>query len=454
MPSRKLLLGFGLYLGVAASSATAQEPVLTIDDAVQRAVEQGPSARLLRSTLAVKEQNVTVARRADWPTLKTEFRALRGHGEPTSFISVNQRLDPDEPAPPDSTTTGNYGVATVELSAPLYQHGSPVFGTSAAERAAWAQRDSAQADGQSQAIQTANRTAKFYLGALAEAESETLQQDRRERLEKRVHYLRERRQAGIGSRADLLTAEAALAMTVADLRSTQRGAALQQRQVCAQLGLPGDCGLTLAPLANTLPALPPVDALAEDAMKAHPTLGAQQARLRSSEAQVGVARGEYLPKLSLEAVGVEAGNLEDSGPANFATVGLKFSMPLLAGESHARVRARQLEVQEAQETLAVARSGLVQMIYTAYNACLDAIDQHEARQASLAFAEYQEQASQAKYEKQLIDLGPLLADEAAALKARTDLVESRYQAWKAYADLVLALGLPFRSTALAAAPAP
>lgn len=432
----------GLVLGQA--TLAYGDPIMTIDDAVARALAEGPAMRMAAASISAKEEELKAARREMAPSLSAEVTAMRGSGEPTSFFGVNSRRDPENPA--IGNTTGNYGSATLLFNVPIYQSGVLFYETSPAERVAQSDYDKARADGSVEAADLANQVAKAYLDALSASEELSLQQGAQERLQRRLEYVRQRVRNNLAGRVDELTAEAALAAKATDVNAARRRYELQRRQLAAALRLGNQPLGQFSPLIDSLPALPPIERVAEEVLVGQPSLRSQEAELRGAEAQLAVAQGESAPKVSFFASATQASNLSESGSSSFNVAGVKLSMPLIeSGQKSAQARAKGYEVQQADQKLVLLRDTLVQATYAAYYSCLDAQDKMEATSKAVAQAQFQEQSTTAKYEKGLVGLDTALQDAAIALNARIELVKGRYAAWAAYADLVKSLGRPFAS---------
>jgi outer membrane protein TolC len=158
-----------------------------------------------------------------------------------------------------------------------------------------------------------------------------------------------RYEAGEATQQDPLQAETELA------RLLQRGLELDTRvrvarqQLNALLHRRIDADLPPPPASLTPPPLgledPSAESLATAALDARPELGAADARVRAREAEVGSARRDYFPDVTL------VGNYNGRIPVdeNRPFVGVRFSVPLQQG----RLRAA---LAEARRELAAARS--------------------------------------------------------------------------------------------------
>ncbi|MDO8413854.1 MAG: hypothetical protein Q7S51_08725, partial [Gallionellaceae bacterium] len=115
----------GLCATCWLNPAAWAQAAFSIDSAVAHALSQNAGMAQVRASVAGKQEDLAAAQRMDWPTLKMEATALRGKGKPTSFSAVAGQQDPDTPT--SKEITGNYGLNTLVLSAPIFQNGAFVF---------------------------------------------------------------------------------------------------------------------------------------------------------------------------------------------------------------------------------------------------------------------------------------------------------------------------------------
>lgn len=449
--TKGLLAACLLSLPCAGLAAELEKELLSIDTAINYALTDNYSVQLARTSLSTKQERVTAAQRAGWPTLDLEVDALRGHGQPTSFSAIYNMNDPD--APPVGVQKGNYGYARFVFNAPLYEDGAFFFQDRAGTSAAKAQYSQAEANSDLQQVVTANLTAKSYLNALAASKIVKLRQQAAERLQQRLSYIQNRVAARIDPQSDALLAKATLAEQTGNLNAARRTASMQQLQLSFALGLPAPEALTLVPLTNPPPPVPDVEALTQKALLNQPALRSQQAAVKAAQAARDSTHAKAGPTLAFTAIVQSASDLRfSSAYAEFDTVGLKFTMPLFDFSKYAEARASNYAVAEAESTIYVTRNLLTQSIYSTYYDYTDSLDKITSAQKQLDLLEFQQNTSSARYEQRLSGLDKLLKDETAVLDQRVALVQYHYAAWSAYADLVQALGYRFTSDTMLTAP--
>jgi outer membrane protein TolC len=443
-----------LTLPVAVFGAELEKEALSIDAAINYALTDNYSVQLAHTSIATRQEEISAAQREGWPALDLEVDVLRGSGKPTSFSAIHNMNDPV--APPVDVQKGNYGYARLTFTAPLYEDGAFFFQDRAGTKAAKAEYSRSEANSKQQEAVTANVTAKSFLSALSASEIVKLRQQASERLQKRLTYIQARVAAHIDPQSDALLAKATLAEQTGNLNAARRTASMQQLQLSFALGLPAPETLTVLPLTDPPPPVPDVAALAKKALLDQPLLRAQQAAVKNAEAERDVTRAKTGPTLAFVAMLQSASDLkitqDNYAYADFNTVGVKLTMPLLDLSTHAKVKAGNYAVAEAEATMYVTRNLLTQTIYSTYYDYTDSLDKISSAQKQLDLLEYQQKTSTARYEQHLSGLDQLLKDETAALDQRVALVQYHYAAWSAYADLVQALGYRFTSETMLTAP--
>jgi outer membrane protein len=174
-------------------------------------------------------------------------------------------------------------------------NGSTLFGVSSAragQRATAAGVRAAEFDLES-------RVTLQYMTALRAADAVEVTRDQFERAGQNLNIVRTRVETGMAAGTEGHQAEVDLGRAEVQLLQAERGYRFELLRLQEQLGLPIDGELDLV---SEFPIFEPSferDALMEQALTRHPSLGALRAREASSGAQVRQARSAYFPSLAL-----------------------------------------------------------------------------------------------------------------------------------------------------------
>ena len=424
--------------------AAAQKP-LTIDDTVNYVLSHGPEFSQARASVSSKQEYLLAEQRRSWPSLSANLTVLHGSGKPTSFSAVNSQQDPEVPT--IKAIEGDYGVGTIKLSTPLFQNGSLFFQKTPAESVAEENFNKAQSDANTSAAELANEVAKAYLNALSTADQLKLLNDAYEKNQQRLEAVHKRVQAGLANRSDELSVKATLADNLADLNAARRLYAYHRMLLSYALGSATETEIELVPIASEFPNAPQPDQLIKSTTDSHPAVVSQTATLEIAKATLASQRAEHFPEVTFDITRTEAGDLYTDSTNRFVSAGINLSMTIMdSGRTRAKSRARNYEVEENREILAQTRTKVIQDIYQAYYAYLNAVDSYVASKAAVEKTLAQEQESIAKRNKNLISLDTLLENETSSLDSQIKHINLQYEAWLAWADFVKSLGQTYSSS--------
>ncbi|MDQ2778827.1 MAG: efflux transporter outer membrane subunit [Pseudomonadota bacterium] len=258
-----------------------------------------------------------------------------------------------------------------------------------------------------------------------------------------LRVFQERLKAGVGSRLDVQQAEILRADSATLLRDLQRQRAL----TVSQLGvLSGEPGLTVPPqplAATELPPLPP-PGLPSSLLERRPDLRAAEAQLAAANAQIGVARANQLPSVSLTgAFGQQSTDLGDllNAPARFWSIGIGLVAPIFDG---GRLAARTEQAQARQREATGAYRATAQ---TAFKEVADALANLRAARESAVDVQSRDRAARDALQlaKARFDAGysgniELLDAQRTATAAELVVISNRQQQLNASVDLLKALG--------------
>jgi multidrug efflux system outer membrane protein len=212
-----------------------------------------------------------------------------------------------------------------------------------------------------------------------------------------------RRERGVATALDTRQAEQLLYTATAQIASLERQIAQTEDALSLLLGrAPGDVMRT-AGFINTFNARPAVPVgLPSALLERRPDIRQAEQALVAANAQIGVARAEYFPRIALTGLlGLDSRELSDllTAPARTASIGAFAAAPLFnAGRTRAGVRLSE----------SVARELVVTYERSIYNAL---------REVSDALAGYRKTGEQRAQQEQLV----------AALRDATRLSTDRYR---------------------------
>jgi outer membrane protein len=424
---RRSLVGFVLLL-LCAAPAGAQER-LSLQDAIARAQSANPAARAARAAERESAERVRQAQAAWWPRVDAAEGVQRGNLPVYVFGSLlSQRrfteanFAVDALNRPDPLTNHR---ASVMVQHPLYSADvvTGVRGARIARDLAGAGReavdrdlavDTTRAFGQALVAQAAARA--------AEAATSAADED--------LRRVRERRQTGLVTEADVLLVEVHLAQ----MRARAVDADAQRQVALAALnrvmGEPLGREYVLDPPAPDTITLPPVETLEADALGARPE--ARQASLQEALARVqqAGARAALLPQVGWQG-GYEWNGGSFTERAGGWMVGAEVRINLFRGFAD---RARLAETAHALERARAERDAAESAIRLDVRAAWLRLRAAQARRdvgrAAVAQAREGQRIIRDRYENGLAGVNDVL-------RAAQALIDAELQQTAADADVVI-----------------
>lgn len=335
------VLAFLSLAGAFPAAAPAQDTarVVTLEQAVERALETDPAAVAAASGVASARADVLQSRGAWLPTLSLNS---------TYNNSSNERFDQST----GRLVSENY-TARLETGVELFDGGRRL----AEGRSAGARVRAADAGYRAQRFQTVLATTETFYGAAAAAELLGAARQRLQRAQQQLTFARTRLEVGSATRSDLLRAELEVGnaeLAVVDAESALRSARLQLGQ---RMGVAEEVRPAPAALPEGAPTLPAEAELAARAERTAPAAAAARASYEERRATAASALASYAPSLRATA-GYDWFAFDFPPSQRSWSVRVFASLPVLngfqreAGVSRARAQARAAEARARDAALA------------------------------------------------------------------------------------------------------
>ena len=318
----------------------------------------------------------------------------------------------------------------------------------AAVQAAEANRRAAELQAQVSLIQA------YWRMRLAEAQL-ILQARSEATSERSLQLTRNQYQAGLVTRADVVQAETSLQSVVTQRHALERSRDTERHAIAVLLGLPPSSlsAADLAPtaMANTVPGgkdasappvmLPTVPAIPEtlsiDLLRRRPDVRVAERQVAAANADVGVARGAWLPDLTLSTTGTlssaTVANLLSS-PLRSWSVGAQLAQTLFDGGTRKaaydeKVAAYRLQVLTALQEI---EDGLLSRRTLA--------NQETDQQRLVSLAQEAERVVRNRYQGGVVNYAELASAESTSLSAQSQLLSLQAERLNNYITLLAAVG--------------
>lgn len=258
-----------------------------------------------------------------------------------------------------------------------------------------------------------------------------------------LEITRNRFEAGIAAKSDLLQAEIQLANARIDDLSLTRQRAQFEHAIALLLGqAPANFTLAAAPWQVKVPAIPP--GLPSALLQRRPDIAAAERRVAVANAQIGIARAAYFPSVSLSgSYGTGAARIADllSASSSLWAIGVSATQTLFnAGATNANVAG-------ARAAHAATVAHYRQTVLTAFTQVEDQLSasaalylQQDLRKLASQAADQVEVQMLNRYRAGQVGYTDVVAAQATALSARRALVQSQAERQTAAVALIQALG--------------
>ena len=334
-----LALGSGL-----AMPALAQD---TLPDAIRMAYRTNPTLLGQRANQRALDESIVQARAGLRPSIDVSASA--------NYTQVET---------PAGTTETESGGASIGLSQTLYSGGRISLGITATEANLLAGRE----DLRSVEQQVLATVIQVYADVLRDEEIVRIRQENLTVLQRQLDEASARFEVGEITRTDVAQAEARLAQSEADLANAQAQLSVSRASYAAIVGqTPG----RLAPLPP-LPGVPDdFDVALDIGLAENPNVRAAEYALAAAEANVALARAEYLPSVRVSAsYGGSTNELSSFDLADRTTfqAGATLSVPLFTGGlNQSRVSQALERANAAQISIEGQRRTVLQSISSSYD---------------------------------------------------------------------------------------
>jgi outer membrane protein TolC len=412
-----------------AAPAAGQHVAVTLDDAVRRALDVQPAMVEARGEVRSASAGELAAFGAFLPSITAGGSATRSSGN--AFNPATNEILSDPPS------TAYSGGLTASLD--LFDG----FRRMAVRRAAGATHDAAEAGLLNQRFQVILATKQAFYDAVAREDLVRVAEAQERRAQQQLRISVQKLRAGSATRSDSLRATVDLGNARLALLQARANLATAQAELARQIGVDGPA----RPVADsTLPLAPDTAGLRAAALAAAPQVRQAAAQARAAAADLGAARGRYWPSLS--ASFSTAASARDVAPwetlnpyVNNWTLRFSLSWTLFDGfgREESRVAAavrRDNTAAQAGEVRREVSARLTQRIA----AMLTAHEQIDISRSNVAAAAEDLRVQQERYRVGAATILDLLTSQASLTQAEVNLVQARFNALLARAQVEALVG--------------
>lgn len=358
-----------------ATSALAAEPLrLTLDDALQRALSEGATAKLA----ATAAERARVSEREALSGLLPQAEARLAQSNQSINLETFGFTLPGVPP-----IIGPFDVTEAQVTAAVQLFNMTALRLWQSRRAGAAASKFDVERAENDVVASVSRL--YVLVQRADAQIVSRQADLK-LFEQLQRLADDELQAGTGTRLDVAQARLQASRARAAVLSAQN-----DRNVAAfaLLNAIGEEQASDVVLADTLPDAPPVPS-ADDALvrarEHRPELRSLEAHLREAELAYSAAKAQYLPKIAVDFAGDYAG-LEPNELRWSRRITGAITMPIFRGTIPANIARARLEAEDMRTRLASARGDVEQEVRTSVMSLQNAEGRVRVAEESVQVAE-------------------------------------------------------------------
>lgn len=284
--------------------------------------------------------------------------------------------------------------------------------------------------------------ANFFLLRHTDAQRELLAQTI-EGYQRVLQITRNRFDAGIAAKSDVLQAQTQLANTQSDDLTLERQRAQLEHAIAILLGkAPAEFTLARAPWSANLPEVPV--GVPSALLQRRPDIAAAERRVAAANAQIGIARAAYFPNIGLTgSYGTGGSSVSDL----FSVSGAVWSLGLSAAQTIFNAGATRASVEGAEAQQQVAAARYRQVVLEAFGdvenqlAATRVLEQQQAlRQAASDAANQVEEQILNRYKAGQVSYTEVVQAQVTALAARRALVQAQADRQTTAVALIQSLG--------------
>ena len=326
----------------------------------------------------------------------------------------------------------------------------PTLGLDASARRLGRGVESAQANAEANAadLASARLSAQGELAidyfSLREADAEAALLGKTiEGYERSLQITRNRYDAGIAPKTDVLQAESQLASTRADLAGLRADRARFEHAIAVLVGVaPGDFAIREAAWTPVVPAVPL--GIPSELLQRRPDIASAERQVVVANAQIGIERSAFYPSLALSGT---LGNSQSRLGDLLSASGALWSLGVSVAQTIFDAGATRARVEGAEAGLDAAIARYRQTVLTAFQAVEDQLasarslaEQEELRRQASNAADQVEQQVLNRYRAGQVGYTEVVTAQASALSARRALTQVGVNRQVSTITLIQALG--------------
>lgn len=432
MRSHKVIILVWTFMAIPA---VAQDRVITLKEAVSRAIANNPSIGVAMKTLEAATWNVDSARAGFLPQLVLSA----GYRRATQNSAANPAIPQQFSSVLAHSSWDSYDnfSASIALSQTVWDFGRTLGGYEAAK----ANKEAYTHDMTTTKNMICTQVIEAYYGVLAAQEVLATAVETKRQMEYHLEVAKAGYEAGVRQKIDVTRAMSDLAQAELAIVSAQNG--LRTARV-SLLTLMGEGQLldfrVELPFEEETLDIPSVEDAVKEALENRPELAALAARLEASKAQVSIAQSAWFPSIAVAGSWSYQGYRFSDMPFNWS-FGVSLSWNALSGVgAYPTTRAAEASyaaLMESRRGLLLSVQAEVESAMLSYR---QAVESLVPAKAVLTSAKETLELAEGRYAAGTGSIVEVTDAQAVLTQARLQLIQAEYRVRVTRAQLLRALG--------------
>lgn len=438
---KKPLLIAALILNSASLTAT-ENNTYNLQQAIDHALVNNPNLQIMQDKIAQAEAQLDIALSSFYPSIKTSLSYTHSTNPSHAFgmIIAQRRLDFSPST--DFNNPGGTDNYRPEVTArySLFRGGQDYYNSKAAELGV----DTANLDKsavRNQLIQTVSSTFYAYLAAI---EIDQVSDRSIEAVKKELQQSKNRYEAGVALKSDLLSLQVQLAEAQDKKIQTSNAIELTKIGLKSLLGITANQSFFIDPSNNW--SMPQADRSFDDllaiAMNQRPETQAAQKHIEIAQKKLNAAKGAYLPKAdAYVSYGSDSKDLDYSTNRDNVTAGVMVELDIFSGfRDSSKIKSAEHQLAIANKAAKQTQLVIENAVKSAHLKVLEALARIKVTSSSVDASEEAFRLVNEQRKAGTVTVTRYIEAEVARDKSHARNIAARFDALRAEAELNRAIG--------------
>lgn len=429
-----------LFFWVFGNSFAEPNPqTYTLEQAIDVALANNPELGIMQARIEQANAQLGEALALFYPQVKTSltYQHTDNPAQAFAMILAQRRLNFNSV---DFNHPGGVDDYRPEITArySLFRGGQDYYRSQAAQLGV----EASELEKSAMRNRLINNVTAAYYGELAAVEAHKVSERSIEAVSSELDLSRKRYQAGALLKSDVLSLEVQLAEVKEAESQAGNAIELALSMLKTLLGLDSNEAFKLNDTVKNIPVQPAsFEALFNEALQ-HPELKAAEKRIAIAERQLSAAKAGHLPKAdAFVSYGSDSKDLTFSTQRDNVSAGVQVELELFSGfATQEKIKKAEHELTAMREAARQTRLSLENQVKSAHLRFKEALNRYQVASVAVQASDEALRLVNEQHHAGVVTVTRYIEAEVARDKAHTRLINARFDALRAEADLKQAIG--------------